>query len=166
MNKVTRVSAFRLPAVIIGIRRRFVLVKTMSTKQVRVTGIDLRMLRCFAKIVDRGGFSGARTGFAFSQPFLSDQMTALETRLGIALCQRGHDGLKLMPDGERVYKAAKQLISVVDAFKADIREIEIDIGEFVVASTTRAPRIRAAACRRRSSRWFFVKEESIKKIRR
>jgi hypothetical protein len=96
---------------------------TISMKRIRATDIDLCLLRGFTTFVDRAAFLAAEDAFPFSQTRLCEQMTMLETRLGLALYQHQHNRLKLLPDGERVYKAAKELISVVDVFEVDIREI-------------------------------------------
>ena len=100
----------------------------------QVTDLDLRLLRSFAEIVDRGGFAGAQAVLNISQSVMSEHLKTLETRLGFVLCKRGPGGFKLMPEGERVYKAAKQLFGAIDEFKADIGEIGDEMsGEVVVA---------------------------------
>jgi DNA-binding transcriptional LysR family regulator len=104
------------------------------TKLSQVTDLDLRLLRSFAEIVDHGGFAAAQASLNISQSVLSEHLKTLETRLGFVLCKRGPGGFKLMPEGERVYKAAKQLFGAVDAFKGDIGEIGDEMsGEVVVA---------------------------------
>src|SRR5206468_729734 len=50
------------------------------------------------------------------------------------LCKRGPGGFKLLPEGEAVYKAAKELFGAIDGFKAEISEISEEIsGELVIA---------------------------------
>ena len=106
----------------------------MSSKLKQVTDLDLRLLRSYAEIVDRGGFAAAQATLNISQSVLSDHLKTLEIRLGYVLCKRGPGGFKLMPEGERVYKAAKQLFMAVDEFKADIGEIGDEMsGEVVIA---------------------------------
>lgn len=104
------------------------------TKFNQVTDLDIRLLRSFAEIVDRGGFAAAQASLNISQSVLSEHLKTLEVRLGFVLCKRGPGGFKLMPEGELVYKAAKHLFAAVDEFKADIGEIGDEMaGEVVVA---------------------------------
>lgn len=89
----------------------------------QVTDLDLRLLRSFAEIVDRGGFAAAQASLNISQSVLSEHLKTLEVRLGFTLCKRGPGGFKLFPEGERVYKAAKELFAGIDNFKLEIGEI-------------------------------------------
>ncbi|GAB3629149.1 HTH-type transcriptional regulator GltR [Pandoraea terrae] len=99
----------------------------------QVTDLDLRLLRSFSEIVDRGGFAAAQATLNISQSVLSEHLKTLEIRLGYVLCKRGPGGFKLMPEGEQVYKAAKQLFSAIDEFKADIGGIGDEMtGELVI----------------------------------
>jgi DNA-binding transcriptional LysR family regulator len=100
----------------------------------QITDLDLRLLRCFAEIVDRGGFAGAQAVLNISQSMMSEQLKTLEVRLGFTLCKRGPGGFKLLPEGERVYKASKQLFTAIDMFKEDIGDIGDEMaGEVVIA---------------------------------
>ena len=44
---------------------------------------------------------------------MSEHLKTLEIRLGFVLCKRGPGGFKLLPEGERVYKAAVERSLVV-----------------------------------------------------
>ncbi|SIT39218.1 putative Transcriptional regulator, LysR family [Paraburkholderia piptadeniae] len=100
----------------------------------QVTDLELRLLRSFTEIVDRGGFAAAQAALNISQSVMSEHLKTLEVRLGFVLCKRGPGGFKLLPEGERVYKSAKQLFVSIDAFKADIGEIGDEMaGEVIVA---------------------------------
>jgi DNA-binding transcriptional LysR family regulator len=100
----------------------------------QVTDLDLRLLRCFAEIVDRKGFAAAQAALNISQSVMSEHLKTLEIRLGFVLCKRGPGGFKLLPEGERVYKAAKQLFASIDDFKLDIGEIGDEVsGELTLA---------------------------------
>jgi LysR family transcriptional regulator, transcriptional activator for bauABCD operon len=100
----------------------------------QVTDLDLRLLRSFAEIVDRGGFAAAQAALNISQSVMSEHLKTLEVRLGFVLCKRGPGGFKLLPEGERVYKAAKQLFMAIDAFKEDIGVIGDELaGEVIIA---------------------------------
>ena len=100
----------------------------------QVSDLDLKLLRSFAEIVDRGGFAAAQSTLNISQSVISEHLKTLEIRLGFTLCKRGPGGFKLMPEGEEVYKAAKQLFAAVDAFRANVSEIGDEVsGELIVA---------------------------------
>lgn len=112
----------------------------------QVTDLDLRLLRSFAEIVDRGGFAAAQAALNISQSVMSEHLKTLEVRLGFTLCKRGPGGFKLLPEGERVYKAAKQLFSAIDSFKLDIGDIGDEMsGELTLAIEDEA--ITNPACR-------------------
>lgn len=100
----------------------------------QVTDLDLRLLRSFSEIVDRGGFAAAQAALNISQSVMSEHLKTLEVRLGFVLCKRGPGGFKLLPEGERVYQAAKQLFTAVDEFKLDVGEIGDEMsGELTIA---------------------------------
>lgn len=100
----------------------------------QVSDLDLKLLRTFAEIVDRGGFAAAQSTLNISQSVLSENLKTLEIRLGFTLCKRGPGGFKLLPEGEEVYKAAKQLFEAVDVFRSGVGEIGDEVsGELIIA---------------------------------
>lgn len=96
--------------------------------------IDLKLLRSFCCIVEEGSFTAAQAALNLSQSALSEYLKSLEIRLGTRLCQRGPKGFKLYPEGEIVYKAAKELFASVELFKqraadlGDGRGYELSVG--------------------------------------
>jgi DNA-binding transcriptional LysR family regulator len=100
----------------------------------QVSDLDLKLLRTFAEIVERGGFAAAQSTLNISQSVLSENLKTLEIRLGLTLCKRGPGGFKLLPEGEEVYKAAKQLFDAVDVFRSGVGEIGDEVaGELIIA---------------------------------
>jgi DNA-binding transcriptional LysR family regulator len=85
--------------------------------------IDLKLLRSFCTIVDEGSFTAAQATLNLSQSALSEYLKSLEIRLGMRLCQRGPKGFKIYPEGEIVYKAAKQLFESVEQFKQRVADL-------------------------------------------
>jgi DNA-binding transcriptional LysR family regulator len=67
----------------------------------RLDTVDLRLLRVFATVVEARGFTAAQTILNVSGSTISNQISALETRLGVKLCRRGRAGFKLTEDGGR-----------------------------------------------------------------
>jgi LysR family transcriptional regulator, transcriptional activator for bauABCD operon len=83
----------------------------------QIYDVDLKLLRCFCVIVEKGGFSAAQAALNLSQSVLSEHLKCLEMRLGARLCQRGPKGFKLYHEGEVVYQAARELFASVEVFK-------------------------------------------------
>lgn len=86
----------------------------------QVQDIDLKLLRVFRAVVRNGGFAAAQTDLNVSLPTISLQMKQLEERLGLRLCERGHGGFRLTPQGEAVMRAAEPLFAAIDSFRNDL----------------------------------------------
>jgi DNA-binding transcriptional LysR family regulator len=82
----------------------------------RLDTVDLRLLRVFATVVETRGFSAAQTVLNVSASTISNQIGALESRLGVKLCQRGRAGFKLTEDGALIFSEAQKLFSAIDSF--------------------------------------------------
>jgi DNA-binding transcriptional LysR family regulator len=82
--------------------------------------IDLRLLRVFVAVVEGRGFSAAQTQLNVGASTISNHMTALETRLGVTLCQRGRAGFRLTPDGEVIFGETQRLFAALEAFEFKI----------------------------------------------
>jgi LysR family transcriptional regulator, transcriptional activator for bauABCD operon len=104
---------------------------------------DIKLLRLFVKVVENGGFAGAQAELNVSASTISTQMSTLESRLGIRLCERGRIGFKLTDKGRRIYTAALRLEEAIDCMRADIGELrgklvgELHVG--IVDTTTTNP---------------------------
>jgi DNA-binding transcriptional LysR family regulator len=86
---------------------------------VQLQDVDLKLLRVFMHVVRCGGFSAAQASLNVSQSTISEQMTTLETRLGLKLCERGRSGFRLTEHGIATYEAAQRLQVAVEAFCMD-----------------------------------------------
>ena len=84
---------------------------------------DIKLLRLFRKIVDCGGFAGAQAELNVSASTISSQMSTLESRLGMRLCDRGRVGFRVTDKGWRVYASALQLEEAIDRFRLGIGEL-------------------------------------------
>ncbi|MFD2206800.1 LysR family transcriptional regulator [Kiloniella antarctica] len=93
----------------------------------RLDTIDLRQLRVFLTVADCRGFSTAQAELNISVSTISTQMSDLETRLGLRLCQRGRSGFSLTKDGERVYKAAQTLFRQIDGFNNEVYDLRQEL---------------------------------------
>ena len=117
---------------------------------------DLHLLSVFMCVVEQGGFSAAQIALNVSQSTVSRQMTELETRLGIRLCQRGRIGFRLTDQGKSVHMAAEKLFRALDGFQGEIAGTKGEIaGELSLAlidnwiSDEKAPVIDALAALKR-----------------
>lgn len=77
---------------------------------------DLHLLHVFSTVVEARGFSTAQITLNVSASTISRQISDLETRLGMRLCQRGRKGFRLTDKGEIVYSAARKLFVALDQF--------------------------------------------------
>ena len=85
---------------------------------------DLKLLRVFHTIARCGGFTAAQAELNSSPSTISTQMSLLESRLGMTLCQRGHAGFQLTDQGIQILKACEKLFASIEEFKAESDAIE------------------------------------------
>lgn len=90
----------------------------------RLSDADIRLLHVFKAVVDCRGFSSAQTVLNVSQSTISNQMSQLESRLAIRLCERGRRGFRLTPQGERVYEETLRLFKAHEHFRNSTSEIK------------------------------------------
>jgi LysR family transcriptional regulator, transcriptional activator for bauABCD operon len=78
---------------------------------------DLRLLRVFHTVAEKGGFTAAEVTLGKSKSAISADVSALETRLGLTLCQRGRGGFALTAEGVQVRDATLRLLADLDSFR-------------------------------------------------
>jgi DNA-binding transcriptional LysR family regulator len=78
---------------------------------------DLRLLRVFRTVAEKGGFTAAEVTLGKSKSAISADVSALETRLGLTLCQRGRGGFALTAEGIAVRDATLRLLADLDGFR-------------------------------------------------
>ena len=79
----------------------------------QVSDFDIRLLRLFRSVVECGGFSAAESVLGIGRSAISQQMSDLEQRLGLRLCQRGRAGFALTEEGREVYQSSLQLFGAL-----------------------------------------------------
>ena len=87
---------------------------------VNISHADIRLLRVFNTVVECGGFAAAQVELNVGQSTISAHMAALETRLGVRLCERGRGGFRLTDQGRHIHTAAQRLFREVESFRADV----------------------------------------------
>jgi DNA-binding transcriptional LysR family regulator len=95
-----------------------------SLMKARMRGIDLDLLRVFQAVAIHRGFSAAQDALGSTQSAISMNMSRLESRLGVRLCERGAKGFRLTAHGEQVLKAVERLFVAVDEFRSDTERVK------------------------------------------
>jgi LysR family nitrogen assimilation transcriptional regulator len=84
--------------------------------------MEIKQLRFFLKIAEKGSLAAAAEALGIAQPSLSIQVKSLETRLGTELLVRSSRGVILTNAGEILLAHAKQILASVDTAKLAVRE--------------------------------------------
>jgi len=79
--------------------------------------IDLRLLRAFVTVADRGGFSAAAAALHLTQPALSRRIGELESSLGLRLFERTSRRVRLTQGGEDLLARCRDLLTVAQALR-------------------------------------------------
>ncbi len=84
--------------------------------------MDTRQLRAFCAVVDRSSFSAAASHIGVTQPAISQQVRALEERLGVKLLDRS--GRRVVPTeaGLRLYRGAQRLLALEEQLLEDVAD--------------------------------------------
>lgn len=82
----------------------------------RLDKLEIRWLKLFCHIVEKGGITNAEKITGLSQPVLSHYLGKLEEMLGIVLCERGRGGFSVTEEGKVAYAEAKKLIQTLEDF--------------------------------------------------
>ncbi len=116
----------------------------------QVGDTEIRLLRIFKSVVECGGLAAAELELNIGRSTVSRHVKDLEQRLGLLLCRRGRSGFALTPDGQRVYDAALRLLTALDGFRADVRDLHaglqgpLSLGLFDKIATNPAARLHQA----------------------
>jgi DNA-binding transcriptional LysR family regulator len=89
----------------------------------RLSDIDLRLLRVFKSVAESGGFVKAQAVLGISQPAISSHIANLEQRLNVRLCNRGAQGFSLTPLGQEVLDQTNQMLDHLDAYANQLNAI-------------------------------------------
>jgi DNA-binding transcriptional LysR family regulator len=75
---------------------------------------DLRQMRYFTAVAERGSFTGAARELHVAQQAVSQQVKALEQLLGVTLFERSSRGVKLTPEGTVFLADCRLVLSAAD----------------------------------------------------
>ena len=99
--------------------------------------MDLRQLRYFVEIANRGGFTRAAEAIRVAQPALSAAIRNLEGELGVRVFNRGGRQVTLTPDGRALLAHAEEILGRVHGLELEMQERQgLDRGELSVALPT------------------------------
>ena len=83
--------------------------------------MDLRQLRYFVEVAERGGFGAAASTLNIAQSALSRHIKELEHELGGALLTRTARGVAVTESGKVLLERGRWLLGTVDDIKAEVR---------------------------------------------
>ena len=83
---------------------------------------DLKDLRCFVAVYERGGFARAASALHTVQSAVSARIRRLELLVGGALFQRMHRGIVATQKGETLYRHAKRVLEQMQEFEKAVRD--------------------------------------------
>jgi LysR family transcriptional regulator, nitrogen assimilation regulatory protein len=83
--------------------------------------MDLRQLRYFIGVAERGGFGAAASALNIAQSALSRHIKELEHELGGALLTRTARGVAVTESGKVLLERGRWLLGMVDDIKAEVR---------------------------------------------
>lgn len=96
--------------------------------------VDLRLLRVFRAVSECGGLTAASSELGVGRSTISRQLSDLETRLGLRLCERGRAGFRLTDEGRVVLDHSYSLLGSLENFTRHISDIHKELsGELVIA---------------------------------
>ena len=108
-----------------------------------LSNFDLRHLRVFISVVENEGVSAAALANGVALSTISRDLTSLEERLGVKLCNRGRGGFSLTRQGEAIYRAAVDLQKRIQVFEFEVQaakdvvsdSFNIGINDHLIANT-------------------------------
>ncbi len=89
----------------------------------KLSDIDLRLLRVFKAVAQAGGFARAQGMLGISQPAISSHIANLEQRLNVRLCNRGPQGFSLTAEGQEVLEQTDTMLAHLDAYAEQLNNI-------------------------------------------
>ncbi len=85
--------------------------------------MDLKHVQAFVLVARHGSITAAAPELFLSPPALSQQLTQLETELGVRLMDRGPRGVALTEAGRVFLADAQKLLEASDAITQHVREV-------------------------------------------
>jgi DNA-binding transcriptional LysR family regulator len=90
--------------------------------------MDTRQLAAFCEVVERRSFSEAASRLGVTQPAVSQQVRALEQRLGTQLLDRSGRRVEPTESGLRLYRGAQRMLALEEQLLDELAEPDAPLG--------------------------------------
>lgn len=97
--------------------------------------MDTKKYEAMVTSIQQGSFTRAADILGYTQSGLTHMMNALETEVGFQLLQRGHFGIRLTQDGERVMPMVMEFLQAADRLREEIRAINDQASETITVGS-------------------------------
>ena len=84
----------------------------------------MKRYKALLKVVEVGSYTKAAEILGYTQPALSQMITALEKEVSITLLYRSRYGIKLTPEGERLFPVIQETVAQYEKLKGMEQEIQ------------------------------------------
>jgi DNA-binding transcriptional LysR family regulator len=98
--------------------------------------MDTRQLAAFCAVVEKRSFSQAAERLGVTQPAVSLQIRALETRLGVQLLDRSGRRVEPTEAGQRLYRNAQRVLAAEEQLLDELADGERMAGRFELGAST------------------------------
>lgn len=88
--------------------------------------MDIKKLEILLKIVEIGSLSQSCKKLGYTQSGLTHMMNSLEKEIGFPILKRGHYGIRLTANGERIIPAVKEIILADNKLTYEINQINAE----------------------------------------
>ena len=93
--------------------------------------VDTKKYEAMVTAVKEGSFTRAADILGYTQSGLTHMMNALEAEVGFRLLERGHFGIRLTPDGERIMPLIDRFLETAEQLSEEIRSIRDQADEMI-----------------------------------
>ncbi len=93
--------------------------------------MDTKKFQAMVISVTQGSFTQASDILGYTQSGLTHMMNALEQEVGFQILQRGHFGIRLTPEGERIMPFVTEFLQSADRLNEEIRIINDQVNESI-----------------------------------
>lgn len=97
--------------------------------------MDTKKYEAMVTSIQQGSFTRAADLLGYTQSGLTHMMNALETEVGFQLLQRGHFGIRLTSDGERLMPMITEFLRSAERLKEEIRAINDQANETITVGS-------------------------------
>ena len=96
--------------------------------------MEIRVLRYFLAVAQYRNITKAASELLISQPALSNQLSALESELGVTLFTRGHRQITLTPAGEYLRDRAQDIVTLAEQTANNLQADQLISGELSIGA--------------------------------